>query len=57
MWDKFTKTVSSVLKNKYIMDKIYFTLIILAIYRLLVFLPVPFVDISALMERTIAPDS
>jgi preprotein translocase subunit SecY len=57
MWDKFTKTISSVLNNKYIMDKIYFTLIILAIYRLLVFLPVPFVDISALMERTIAPSS
>jgi preprotein translocase subunit SecY len=57
MWDKFTKTINSVLKNKYVMDKIYFTLIILAIYRLLVFLPVPFVDISALMERTIAPSS
>jgi preprotein translocase subunit SecY len=57
MWDKFTKTVNSVLKNKYVMDKIYFTLIILAIYRLLVFLPVPFVDITALMSRTMATDS
>jgi len=57
MWDNFIKKISDVLKNKYIMDKIYFTLIILAIYRLLVFLPVPFVDISALMERTIAPSS
>ena len=57
MLDKFVKNVTSVLKNKYIMDKIYFTLIILAIYRLLVFLPVPFVDISALMERTLAPDA
>jgi preprotein translocase subunit SecY len=57
MLDKFIKNVSSVLKNNYIMDKIYFTLIILAVYRLLVFLPVPFVDISALMERTLAPDA
>jgi len=57
MWDKVTKTVNSVLKNKYVMDKIYFTLIILAIYRLLVFLPVPFVDITALMSRTMAPST
>jgi len=35
------------------MRKIYFTLGILAIYRLLVFIPVPFVDISSLMDQTI----
>ena len=35
------------------MNKIWFTLGILAIYRLLVFIPVPFVDISSLMEETI----
>lgn len=35
------------------MKKIYFTLGILAIYRLLVFIPVPFVDISSLMTQTI----
>ena len=35
------------------MKKVYFTLVILAIYRLLVFVPVPFVDISSLMTETI----
>ena len=34
------------------MKKIYFTLGILAIYRLLIFIPVPFVDISSLMDNT-----
>ncbi|MCF7835055.1 preprotein translocase subunit SecY [Candidatus Gracilibacteria bacterium] len=53
MRDKTLKTIQSVFKNKYIVDKIVFTLIILAIYRLLVFLPVPFVDIHALMGRTL----
>lgn len=53
MRDKFLKTIKSVLNNKYIVDKIVFTLIILAIYRLLVFLPVPFADIGALMSRTL----
>jgi preprotein translocase subunit SecY len=57
MWHKFKKTLNSVLENKYIMNKIWFTLGILAIYRLLIFLPVPFVNISALMERTLSPDA
>ena len=35
------------------MKKVYFTLGILAIYRLLIFIPVPFVDISSLMNQTI----
>lgn len=35
------------------MRKIWFTVGILAIYRLLVFIPVPFVDISSLMTQTI----
>ena len=35
------------------MKKVWFTLWILAIYRLLVFIPVPFVDISSLMNETI----
>ena len=34
------------------MKKVYFTLGILAIYRLLIFIPVPFVDISSLMKGT-----
>ena len=35
------------------MKKVYFTLGILAIYRLLIFIPVPFVDISSLMNQTV----
>jgi preprotein translocase subunit SecY len=35
------------------MKKVYFTLGILAIYRLLIFIPVPFVDISSLMSQTV----
>ena len=38
------------------MKKVYFTLGILAIYRLLVFIPVPFVDISSIMNQTIDSD-
>ena len=47
------RKVKEILTNKVIMKKIYFTLGILAIYRLLVFIPVPFVDISSLMTQTI----
>ena len=35
------------------MRKIWFTIGILAVYRLLVFIPVPFVDLSSLMSQTI----
>ena len=47
------RKVNEIVSNKTIMKKIYFTLGILAIYRLLVFIPVPFVDISSLMTQTI----
>jgi len=47
------RKVNEIVSNKTIMRKIYFTLGILAIYRLLVFIPVPFVDISSLMDQTI----
>jgi preprotein translocase subunit SecY len=50
---KFTRKVKEIVSNKAIMKKIYFTLGILAIYRLLVFIPVPFVDISSLMNQTV----
>ena len=43
---KFSKTCSEIFSNKKIMKKILFTLWILAIYRLFVFIPVPFADIS-----------
>jgi preprotein translocase subunit SecY len=50
---KFMRKVNEIVSNKTIMKKIYFTLGILAIYRLLVFIPVPFVDVSSLMTQTI----
>jgi preprotein translocase subunit SecY len=51
--DKFIKKIQDVFENKSLKNKIIFTLVILAIYRLLVFVPVPFVDITALMSKTI----
>ena len=47
------RKVKEIVSNKTIMKKIWFTVGILAIYRLLVFIPVPFVDISSLMAQTI----
>jgi len=49
---KFMRKVNEIVTNKTIMKKVYFTLGILAIYRLLIFIPVPFVDISSLMKDT-----
>lgn len=48
---KFLKKLRDVRENDTIRQKIIFTLAMLAVYRLLVLIPVPFVDISALMER------
>jgi preprotein translocase subunit SecY len=50
---KFMRKVNEIVTNKTIMKKVYFTLGILAIYRLLIFIPVPFVDISSLMNQTV----
>lgn len=50
---KFLTKLQEIRENPTIKKKIIFTLIILALYRLLVFIPVPFVDISALMSKTI----
>ena len=49
----FIRKAKEIFWNEVIMKKVYFTLGILAIYRLLVFIPVPFVDISSLMTQTI----
>ena len=46
---KFKKKLHSIVNNKSLMKKIWFTIWILAIYRLLVHIPVPFVDIDTLM--------
>lgn len=46
---KFRKKFNSIVNNKSLMKKIWFTLWMLAIYRLLVHIPVPFVNIDNLM--------
>ena len=46
---KLQKKLKSIIENKWLMKKIVFTLVILAIYRLLIHIPVPFVDINTLM--------
>ena len=48
---KFRKKFNSIISNKSLMKKIWFTLWILALYRLLVHIPVPFVDIDNLMGQ------
>ena len=49
---KFLKTLQEARENPSVKKKIIFTLVILALYRLLVFIPVPFVNIGALMAKT-----
>jgi preprotein translocase subunit SecY len=51
--NKFLTKLQEIRENPTIRKKIIFTLVILAVYRLLVFIPVPFVDITALMTKTI----
>lgn len=55
--EKLIKKIQDVFENKSLKKKILFTIAILALYRLLVFLPVPFVDITALMSKTIDASS
>ncbi len=50
---KLIKKIQDIFDNKSLKKKIIFTLAMLALYRLLVFIPVPFVDITALMSKTI----
>ncbi len=50
--EKFVKKLQEIRENPTIKRKIIFTLLMLALYRLLVFIPVPFVDITALMTKT-----
>lgn len=51
MMQKFKKKLESIVSNKSLMKKIGFTLLVLFLYRLLVHVPVPFVDIDALMSQ------
>lgn len=54
---KFTQKIASIFGNKKIRNKILFTLAILAVYRLLVFIPVPFADVALLTQQTLWGDS
>lgn len=51
--EKLIKKIQEVFQNKNLKNKIIFTICMLALYRLLVFIPVPFVDIGALMTKTL----
>lgn len=50
---KFLKKLQEAWENPTIKNKIIFTLAMLALYRLLVFIPVPFVHIDVLMSKTL----
>ena len=51
------RKAKEIVNNKTIMKKIGFTLLILALYRLLTFVPVPFVDIDTLMNGTLESEA
>ncbi len=54
---KTRKNIQAIFENKSLMKKIIFTLIMLAVYRFLVIIPVPFVNVSTLMDATINANS
>lgn len=54
---KVTKKIAAIFENKSLLKKIGFTLLILAVYRLLAQIPVPFVNLEALMSQTANIDS
>lgn len=54
MKKSFTDTMKSIFTNKSLMKKIFFTLLMLALYRLLVHIPLPIADISVLRDATTA---
>jgi len=54
---KVTKKIVAIFENKSLLKKIGFTLLILAVYRLLAQIPVPFVNLQALMSQTANLDS
>lgn len=51
MMQKFKKKLKSIISNKNLMKKIGFTLLVLLLYRLLVHVPVPFVNIDVIMSH------
>ena len=50
---KFFQYIQDIVANKTVRKKLLFTLAILALYRLFVYIPVPFVDINAWASSTI----
>lgn len=48
---KFKKKLHNIVNNKWLMKKIGFTILMLVLYRLLVHIPVPFVNIDVLMSK------
>ena len=51
--EKFLKKIQEIRGNQTIRKKIIFTLVMLAVYRLLVFITVPFVNITNMMSKTL----
>lgn len=52
MWHKLLNAIKALFTNPILRKKLIITLIGLAIYRLLVVIPVPFVNIDLLMAQT-----
>ena len=50
---KFFKKMSEIFGNKTIRNKILISLALLAVYRLLVFIPIPFADLGTLLSQTL----
>ena len=53
MMKKFFKKMSEIFGNKTIRNKILISLALLAVYRLLVFIPIPFADLGTLLSQTL----
>lgn len=52
MIGQLMKTIKNIINNKSLKQKIGITILMLALYRLLVMVPVPFVNIDLLMSQT-----
>lgn len=52
MWNKIVNAVKALFTNPILRKKFILTLVGLAVYRLLVVIPVPFVHIDMLMAQT-----
>jgi len=53
----FIKTIQNIFSNRVLKRKILITIGLLALYRLLVFVPVPFVNITTLINKTLISDN